>query len=613
MSVALLSGGNIGLTGNTARVDTTATDEDSEVTCLTPVRTPRVGDGPVFFTVFFTPSDDLNGVTTEETTGSVSVDSTLVGHEIFVNLEGTLDRTVGHKLSLHGVDAHVPSGREGLGEVVLLGGTILASAQLTASRDVNTVTRDVRLAIKSGDTTVLKRSPGEGKHTTVATHVSSGATDEVLGGKDEVELSLGSNAESVGEGFGSTESPARSTVGLVEDVVLAFRPLFVGGEALWEFGVGVVSVDTDDVGGGKINDLGTDEGLQLSNSPVGELVVGIDFESRSFANEMSETCTENLLLRGDEVGEEGTDFFTSSFVVSVSPGSGGGGDFGPDFLAVDKKTSGDLVNEGSGVSKLGNSADEAFDFGTSNSADLEGSGEFLEGGTEELDTSNNLFGLLADEVVDGFVELESDGLDVSEADGKLAVVGLDGKTFDDTSDEKESVFNRDDCVGIGFVFATLEEDLAEGFSDVKTELFPVTGVESINGGEDFVVDFNTVDQEVLEGVEDQRAGVSNSLEGVNKDFDILNDGTAALEGDGEVLEGLTEEGKTTGDISGVLFLEEGNSLDDVLDGIFGGREARSDIGPSFGNSDTFDNTLSNMGKVVDVEGELASAGDSDKA
>jgi hypothetical protein len=282
-------------------------------------------------------------------------------------------------------------------------------------------------------------------------------------------------------------------------------------------------------------------------------------------------------------------------------------------LAVDKKTSGDLVNEGSGVSKLGNSADEAFDFGTSNSADLESGGEFLEGGTEELDTSNNLFGLLADEVVDGFVELESDGLDVREADGKLAVVGLDGKTFDDTSDEKESVFNRDDFVGIGFVFATLEEDLAEGFSDVKTELFPVTGVESINGGEDFVVDFNTVDQEVLEGVEDQRAGVSNSLEGVNKDFDILNDGTAALEGEGEVLEGLTEKGKSTGDISGVLFLEEGNSLDDVLDGIFGRREARSDIGPSFGNSDTFDNTLCDVSKVVDVEGELASAGDSDKA
>lgn len=614
VNVALLSSINIGLTDNTARIDTTVTNEDSEVTCLTPVRSPRVGNQPVFFIVFFAPSDDLNGVTTKDTTGSVSVDTTLVGHEIFVDLESTLNRTVLHKFSLHGVDAHVPSSGEGLGEVFLSGRTISTGALSTASRDVNTITRDVRVTFKSGDTSVLKTSPGESKHTTVATHVSNGATDKVLRGEDNIDLSFGGNAHSVSKSFSSTESPARSAVELVEDVVLALWPLFVGGEVLGKNVVGVVSVDTDNLSGGKVNELGTDEGLQVSNSPVGELVVGIDFEGSSLANKVSEAGTEDLLFRSDEVGKEGSDFFTSTFVVSDSPGSRGGGDFGPDFLSVNKKTSGDLVDEGSGVLELSNSFNETLDLATSNLADFEGFEDLFEGGTKELNTSNNLFGVLTDEVVDGLVDLDSDGVNIVEANGKLAVVSLDGKSFNDTSDEEEGIFNGDNSVCVGIImFAAVEEDLGKGLSDVKTEFFPVTGVESIDSGEDFVVDINTVDQEVLEGVEDQGGWVRKSLKSIDKDLDIAVNTTAALEGDGKVLEGFTKSGKSTSDISGILFLKVFDGLDDVSDGIFGRRNAWSNIGPFFSDSDTFDNTLGDLGEIVNGEGKLARAGDSNKA
>lgn len=62
-----------------------------EETIISPILIPRVSTQPVWGSIFNTPSDYLDSVTTKFITSSVFIDSWFVGEEILVHSEGSLE------------------------------------------------------------------------------------------------------------------------------------------------------------------------------------------------------------------------------------------------------------------------------------------------------------------------------------------------------------------------------------------------------------------------------------------------------------------------------------------------------------------------------------------
>jgi hypothetical protein len=106
-------------TSNTLLLEAALVHSHPEVTVETPTGTPRVSDDPVRSGTSSTPTDNLDGVTTELTTGSVDVDTGVIGHEVSIDDETSLDWTVGVDLLLDGVD--ISEGAVSLGVVFLPG------------------------------------------------------------------------------------------------------------------------------------------------------------------------------------------------------------------------------------------------------------------------------------------------------------------------------------------------------------------------------------------------------------------------------------------------------------------------------------------------------------
>jgi len=67
---------------------------DLESAVVSPGSVPGVYTEPVVFSVLVTPSDDLDGVTSEGVSRGVLVDTTLVGQEIFVDSKGSSSSTI---------------------------------------------------------------------------------------------------------------------------------------------------------------------------------------------------------------------------------------------------------------------------------------------------------------------------------------------------------------------------------------------------------------------------------------------------------------------------------------------------------------------------------------
>jgi len=198
-----------------------------EVTVETPTGTPRVSDDPVWSGTSSTPTDNLDGVTTELTTGGVDVDTRVIGHEVSIDDETGLDWTVGVDLLLDGVD--ISEGAVSFG-VILLPGTrsgARASASTSASRAGGVWVASVRDDTSGGEVV-----PSLVEVTTLATVVGSVTGDHVLWGEDNVVTTF--DAGSIGEDLRGGESPAGTTSGLVSDGVDARWPLVLGVEGVWE-------------------------------------------------------------------------------------------------------------------------------------------------------------------------------------------------------------------------------------------------------------------------------------------------------------------------------------------------------------------------------------------
>jgi len=137
-----------------------------EVTVETPTGTPRVGNNPVRSGTSLSPTDNLDGVTTELTTSGVDIDTRVIGHKVRVDDETSLDWTVGVDLLLDGGD--ISEGAVSLG-VVFLPRT-RSGARASAGSSVATA-RGVWVASVRDDTRGVEVVPSLVEVTTLATVV----------------------------------------------------------------------------------------------------------------------------------------------------------------------------------------------------------------------------------------------------------------------------------------------------------------------------------------------------------------------------------------------------------------------------------------------------------
>ena len=72
----------------------TFSEFNSEESILSPFRSPRVLGNPVFSSVFNSPSDNLDGMSSESISVGLLIDSILVVHEVLVDHESSLDGSV---------------------------------------------------------------------------------------------------------------------------------------------------------------------------------------------------------------------------------------------------------------------------------------------------------------------------------------------------------------------------------------------------------------------------------------------------------------------------------------------------------------------------------------
>lgn len=251
-------------TSNHSVVDSGVSLLDLEESVVTPLVVPGVSAQPVWSTVLNSPSNDLDGMSSKGSSSGVLVDSRLVGQEVLVDGEGSLDGSVSEDLLL---DLFNSSDRvRALSEVlvVVVGvavsrntlslagwGWVLWQIWAWGEGSVDVVVawwEGVWLAVSrlvvevSGDQSVVDPiSPGGRGVSSVASLSAeeSAAGEQVLGGDLDLAGLVGGNAESVAHGLSSSESPAGSAVRLVSNFLdgLALWPLGSGVEVLWEVSV----------------------------------------------------------------------------------------------------------------------------------------------------------------------------------------------------------------------------------------------------------------------------------------------------------------------------------------------------------------------------------------
>jgi hypothetical protein len=233
------------------------TAQNLEETIVTPVGVPRVSHPPVRSVVLLTPTENLDGVTTEFLARDVLVHTGLVAQEVLVHGVRSLNGTVGEDLILDGIliGGHSvaggsevlvsdPVGGVGASGSALRSGTLRAarrtrtSGVVLASSDlVRKATFVAVIVTTSHDTRGLVVVPSRIRVSTVATHTAgeAAARQDILSGEVSLVGAVGVDANTIGHGLSSAESPAGAASALVADVLggRAFRtPLLTSIEAV---------------------------------------------------------------------------------------------------------------------------------------------------------------------------------------------------------------------------------------------------------------------------------------------------------------------------------------------------------------------------------------------
>ena len=282
-------------------VDTAVSLFNVEGSLDSPSWSPGVGSDPIVNILSISSvSDELNGVTSEETSSNVLVGSWGVTVEVFIDWEGSFNWAVvvdfWFNLSSAGWVNNWTWGAFVLGPwwtINALGGAWCFWS----------VTSSVWETWVWDNTSVLEILPGVFHISTTATIVALVTADHILWWEDNVDLTSWLNGKSVWECFWGTESPAWSALLLISDGVDIAWPLGSGIEGVWDgsdWGLGVDSVCW--------NDVGSEHVQKLFMGIVGEWVFA-DFVSLPWWVGSFDWSNEVFVdwVRGSSEGNDGSD------------------------------------------------------------------------------------------------------------------------------------------------------------------------------------------------------------------------------------------------------------------------------------------------------------------
>ncbi|GMT05432.1 hypothetical protein PENTCL1PPCAC_27605 [Pristionchus entomophagus] len=229
---------DLGNSSDDARLDAALVDStnDAEETFLSPVLVPRVDDEPVRNSIIDAPSDHLHSVSSAQFTCLVHVHSTGVVEEVLVDLEGDLHGTVSHDFLKDSLDVVLDTvgglavvlvlvvgavgvARDALllalgsGEEVRLAGVVVGlEGVVLAGREGVGLAARVRGEVAAGDNAVLDPvlPRGERIATVASESARFAAREKIVGGDGNLDLGIRCDADTVGNGLGGAERPARS-------------------------------------------------------------------------------------------------------------------------------------------------------------------------------------------------------------------------------------------------------------------------------------------------------------------------------------------------------------------------------------------------------------------
>jgi len=205
---------------------------DLEEALITPGGVPAVGNEPVVGARFGAPANDLHGVATlrGKLPDVLAVDTSLVGHEALVDLEGNLDRTIGHDLLLHGLNAI--DGTDGGG---LSPGEWRAIGAFGGTGRSVAATCTIWEAGVSEEASIFDVLPCAREHTSLAAHITMVAAHHVLRRQNRRCLLVG-NGLTITHDLRSRECPARTAALLIADWMNQALPIGPGIEVRWNAG-----------------------------------------------------------------------------------------------------------------------------------------------------------------------------------------------------------------------------------------------------------------------------------------------------------------------------------------------------------------------------------------
>jgi len=456
------------------------------------------------------------------------------------------------------------------------------------------ISRDVRSAGVSDDTSVGHEQPGLVDVTTVATEGQFIAGNEVLRRENDIGGSVAGNTESVREGFSGSESPAASTVSLVSDRVNTVGPNLSGIEVGRNILNQVIVVEGDNV----FRNFNVSTNVLLNELFLGhasELRVDTSIPANSLVKEFSKfLVTKRSLVTQNEDSSSLSSVVTEVVEVSSLVSVDGIVDVVEDFTSVKEQANSNVIEEGSGALEGLNSGNDGLKVLNGGIAFLDGVRNNLSSFTESNNTSKDGRGGFLGEVVVGLSEEDSDFFRGVNAVLDFGPVFLVTNTDDETVGEVQdvsSIVTRD-----GDVISPNNGGKHE--TKIVTIVVPVSSLVVNTGVSQFIVNIDSVDKEVLSSVPDERLGSLVLLDGVPEKDGILFSTLAELNSGGEDLEGLSNGDNTLEDLLVVSSYDFSRTSGDVLSDFRAEVNALSNFRISSLSANTLKNTSKDVRKVL---------------
>jgi hypothetical protein len=336
-----------------------------------------------------------------------------------------------------------------------------------------------------------------------------------------------------------------------------------------------------------------------------DLSVGHAFEflgdsSLPFAeavNVVDEILADDLFFTNDDGVHSFSNPVSQISVVLAIISSNSTVDFMDDFDVVDQETLSNVVEESfRGGESLGE-GDESLDIDSGGSADLSSLGDDISGFTEEGNTFLDLSGVLGLDISNTSGNILNNNVGISDAGLDLIKDIFAGDTGKETSDEVEDI-------SLGVLDGLLsDEDGVHGSTDPVAEVGEISRLISLDSTADLLEDINSVDEDALANIVQERGGVLERFDHLEEGLDVSTSNLALLHGSGDDFDGLADEGNTFLNLGGNLSLDVFNTGDHVGDDDLVVTNASLDIVEDGGGTNTVKETLDevqDVGSVISV-------------